>query len=865
MQRATANEQSVFEAPLLHALFEQQVSRTPHESAVIYGDAKLSFSGLEQRANQVSHWLATLSLEKNARVGIALSPSLWLHAVLLGVLKQGHSYIPIDPSFPAERIGYMIDQSQLSLLIYDDSLDADVLEILPRSQSCSLDAVCAAAITLPETRLDTQVGGEDVAYMIYTSGSTGKPKGVVIPHRAAHNFLLTMMDRPGFGAGDRILAVTTLSFDIAVTEMFLPLVAGGCSVLVDREVAKDAELLRRAIEDFDITVYQATPSSWRMLLSTAWVGSAKLSAWMGGEAMPAEVAAKALPKVAALWNCYGPTETTVYSTCQQISSVEEVKYIGTPVGNTVCRVLDDALKPVPVGEIGELCIGGIGLALGYYRRPDLTQERFIQNPLNEENASILYRTGDLVRMHENGWLEYLGRSDFQISLRGFRIELGEIEAGLVKHPAVAQAVVVARNFGTENNRDMRLIAYMVANSGFSLDMGALREHLQQFLTPYMIPQHYVQMDAMPMTPNQKVNRNALPMPEVESVQAYVAPATPTEAAVQAIWEQVMKREHIGAEDDFFALGGHSMLAVQISNAIRKQFKVNLPLASLFSHSTIRAMSTFLEEHIATPKKHHASDWSNLVALREKGAHAPFFFFHPVGGNVLHYSALLSRIPKGWPVYGLQATGLDGLSAPEADYCQMARRYLSLVRSVQPKGPYWLGGGSSGGLVAMEVARQLEEMGERVERVFLFDTVGPVAPALNGSRIEARRHKNLARQIQHSISVRLEEFARRWFCEIANRLQIELSMDLRHWWIRHRNLEAMHRYLSSHRSRQRYSGSVELFRLPEEERGRYSQPLIGWDGVLDGLVGVHLVEGDHATLIESPIFSAKFAEVMAKFS
>lgn len=554
---------------LVHAQFAAQVQRSPQAVAVIYRGASLSYAALDARANRISHWLTSVGVKPGDRVGVAVSPSLWLQAVLLGVLKRGCTYIPVDPNFPIERIRYMIDNSALFLLLHDDALSADLIAAYKDSSASTravhVNTLEAAQASLSDAALNEAVDPDSAAYIIYTSGSTGQPKGVVISHRAVVNYLNAVAQRPGFGAQDRILAATTLSFDIAVTELFLPLVTGGSSVLIDRDVVTDADLLRDMIESNGVTVYQATPSSWRLLLGVFWRGDRRMRAWVGGEALPADLIERLLPKVGELWNVYGPTETTVWSTCHRVHSTADVGLIGTPLANTRCYVLNAYHQVVPLGVIGELCIGGDGVAREYFNRPDLTAERFIADPFGEGR---LYRTGDYARLRENGVLEYVGRMDHQVKVRGYRIELAEIELALSTHSDIQQAVALARELETG---DARLIAYVVSASGQPLDSAALRTYLQTRLPVYMIPQNFVQLTAMPMTPNLKIDRNALPDPGVSVATANIRlPESMNQKLLATIWKEALKIEQVSLEDNFFDQGGHSLTAVDVIRRIRME-------------------------------------------------------------------------------------------------------------------------------------------------------------------------------------------------------------------------------------------------------------------------------------------------------
>jgi amino acid adenylation domain-containing protein len=462
-------------------------------------------------------------------------------------------------------------------------------------RTVEVDTHAAAIAALPVTpppREDDAARLEDVAYVLYTSGSTGKPKGVRVPHRAAINFLASMRAEPGLSAGDRLLAVTTLSFDIALLELMLPLSVGAQVILASREQAMDGEALRRLIEAHGVTVMQATPVTWRLLLASGWVGGPAFKALCGGEALSPALAEALGPKVGALWNMYGPTETTVWSTCGRVESAGPEIDIGRPIANTTVWILDRNGSVCPIGVPGEIHIGGDGVALGYLNRPELTADRFIADPFAGAPGARMYRTGDLGRWRADGRLECLGRLDHQIKVRGFRIEPGEIESALLKHPAVIGAVVTA--YADGNGGEAQLVAYLVVDpsAGAPIDRETLRAHLKRSLPDYMVPQHFMKLDALPLTPNGKVDRKALPAPvpgEPTRSDSHVAPRSPLEHKVAAIWSDILGVVEISIDQTFFDLGGTSVLLVEARSRIEEEFGVELPLRAFFEAPTIESM------------------------------------------------------------------------------------------------------------------------------------------------------------------------------------------------------------------------------------------------------------------------------------
>jgi len=567
----------------LHQLFEAQATRTPEAIAVRFEGESLTYARLNQRANQLAAHLRTLNIGSDVLVGIYMERSLEMMVALLGILKAGGAYVPLDPTYPRERLAFMVQDAQLPLLLTQQRL----VDKLPphEGQVLCLDADWPAVAQQSEENLPSLTAPHHLAYVIYTSGSTGQPKGVQIPHQAVVNFLTTMAHQPGLQAEDRLLAVTTLSFDIAVLELFLPLTVGAQVILVSRQIAADGRRLADLIEAADITVMQATPATWRLLLAAEWAGRPGLKMLCGGEALPRALANELLNRGGALWNMYGPTETTIWSAIHPVEAGEAPVSIGRPIGNTQLYVLDDRWQPTPVGVPGQLYIGGDGLARGYLRRPELTADRFIPNPFSDDPAARLYKTGDLVYYRSDSSLGFLGRLDHQVKIRGFRIELGEIETTLRHHPDVNQAVVIARE---ETPGDQRLVAYYTAAQ--PLASATLRAFLSQSLPDYMLPAIFVHQERMPLTPNNKVDRQALPAPTFkQTTENYAPPSTPTEKTLAEMWTDLLNLEQVGIQDNFFEVGGHSLLATQLVSRIYKRFSVDLPLQEFFRTPTIAGL------------------------------------------------------------------------------------------------------------------------------------------------------------------------------------------------------------------------------------------------------------------------------------
>jgi amino acid adenylation domain-containing protein len=582
----------------IHLWVEAQVARSPEAIAVVFENQQLTYQELDQRANQLAHYLQTLGVGPDVLVGICLERSLDMVVGVLSILKAGGAYVPLDPAYPQERLAFMLQDAQVAVLLTQERLKAD----LPASEvllvCLDTDWASITASAVPE-RLQppmTGVTADNLAYIIYTSGSTGKPKGVQIQHRSAVNLLNSVRLQPGLTAQDVLLSVTTLSFDIAVSEVFLPLIVGAKLVLVSREVATDGTQLLKAMASAGATFMQPTPATWRLLLTAGWQGNSQMKLISTGEALPRDLANQLLPKGAELWNLYGPTETTIWSAGCKVEAGDAPIYIGRPIANTQFHILDRQLQPVPIGVPGELHIGGAGLSRGYLNRPELTAEKFIPNPFSPEPGARLYKTGDLARFLPDGQVECLGRIDYQVKVRGFRIELGEIEATLLQYPAVKETVVVVRE---DNPGEKILVGYFVAEAGAdSLQViPELRRFLKERLPDFMVPTIFMAMESIPLTPNGKVDRKALPQPDAsrpELAANYAAPRTPIEQQIAEIWTQVLNLNRVGIYDNFFELGGYSLLGIQVVSRLRQALQVEILLSTLFELPTVADLADRVE-------------------------------------------------------------------------------------------------------------------------------------------------------------------------------------------------------------------------------------------------------------------------------
>ncbi|MDH5394004.1 MAG: amino acid adenylation domain-containing protein, partial [Gammaproteobacteria bacterium] len=578
----------------IHQLFIEQAESLPDSTAVVFNNDVMSYQQLHQQSDQLAYYLSSIGVESETLVAVCLDRSIEMLMALIAIHKAGGAYLPLDPDYPSERIEYMLTDSQAKLVLTSSeyaavlpSLDADII-IYDKEQK-TIDQ--AAAVNLSKRFTDSN----SLAYVIYTSGSTGKPKGVEITHQAAVNFLSAMAKQPGITKDDNLLAVTTLSFDISVLELFLPLSAGATTVIADKSQAMDGLQLAQIIKQQNITMMQATPATWYLMLASGWQGSDHIRLLCGGEAMPQNLVSQLLPKVKELWNMYGPTEATVWTTCAQILDAEQLITVGKPVANTQAYILDAELRKLPVGVAGELYIGGAGLARGYRNHPELTRASFLAAASAGDVGQRIYRTGDLARYLSDGRLECLGRADSQVKLRGYRIEMGEIESNLDAHPSVKQCVAIVRE---DQPADQRLAAYYVCRAEMEVSPDQLRQHLRTLLPEYMMPQFFIALDVLPLTPAGKIDRKSLPKPadvQTDDNESLVKAQSETEIDLVKIWRDALGVASIGINSNFFELGGHSLLASQVWVQICHHFEIELPLYQLFLLPTVAELAQEIDK------------------------------------------------------------------------------------------------------------------------------------------------------------------------------------------------------------------------------------------------------------------------------
>lgn len=690
----------------LTTLLKQQVENTPNKIALEFHEEKTTYLELHQKVNQLAHYLQAKGVEPGDFVAVSISRSPELVYTLLAIMQCGAAYLPLDPEYPKGRLEFMLNDCNAKVLLTSKSLISD----LPTwSHILFIEDAIDSLNQYPVTPLSLTVTPDQVVYILYTSGSTGNPKGVPITHKNLVNFLWSMALEPGITDKDRLLSITTISFDIACLELYLPLIKGATLVLADQETARDGRLLLELVKTENISFLQATPTTWLMLLDSGWNESLPIKALCGGEAMPADLAKDLLSKCDSLWNVYGPTETTVWSSVKQIKTGDTSITIGKPIGNTQFYIIDDQGQLVALGNIGEIAIGGDGVAKGYWNRPELTAEKFIENKFSTEKNEIIYRTGDLGKILPNNEIECLGRLDQQVKIRGHRIEPGEVEQALLALDGIKYAVVLAdENF---------LVAHIVPESSIQNaenQVSSWRETLSATLPAQLVPHSFNLIEKMPTTLNGKIDRKALSQFKANTSQKYTEPRTEEEKIVAAIWKESLNLENIDIFSNFFEMGGHSIKGVKVMVEIEKQTGKRIPLSSLFKYSTVEKFAKLLDTKTEVYSE-------CLVPIKANGTKVPLFIVHGAGLNVLNFINLSKHFDEDQPIYGIQGTKPKEYEGWYESIEHMASHYIDAIVKVNPDGPYALAGFSFGGIVAFEMTRQLKEQGKEVSLTALLDS------------------------------------------------------------------------------------------------------------------------------------------------
>ncbi len=842
----------------VHQWFEAVVKRYPDAIALCFEGEQLSYGMLNRKSNQLAYYLRQIGVGPETLVAICLERSIEMIIAQLAVLKAGGAFVPLDPSYPPERLEFMLTETETPVVLTQrDLLDKinlagveplivpEMVEQLEHSQ---------------DDNPKVNVLPDNLAYMIYTSGSTGRPKGTLLRHRGLCNFINFHIQKMKITPGHRVLQFASFSFDASLAEIYTALLSGSTLYLVQRETLLSMSALQSMLRQQEIT-FAILPPAILNILSP--IGLEKLQVLISaGEACPKQVA-RVWSEGRRFYNGYGPTEASIGPGCYPVTAVPENLVnlpIGRPIDNIQMYILDRNLNPVPIGVIGEIYISGIGLARGYYRRPDLTAEKFLPNPFSDEPGSRLYRTGDLGRFLAEGNIEFFGRADHQVKIRSFRIETKEIEQVLCQHPDVREAVVVAQELG---EGDKRLVAYFVPRQPeIEIEASELRRFLSNKLPEFMIPSALVRLDAIPMTPNGKVDRKALPAPDESGVvrsKEFVPAEDPLEMEMVNIWESILKVSPIGVTDNFFELGGHSLLAIHLLAKIQQQFEIEIPLVSLFKQPTIRHLAEIVRTHREPERKLISPDGANdsdaarsLVVFQDNNSRPPFFVVHPSGGSVHWYADLARQLPDQ-PFYGIQARGMNGEAEPHSTIEEMAAYYIQAIQTRQPHGPYFIASWSMGMIIAFEMAQQLYAQGEKVALLAIFDQ-GPFlpkeAPTDNAEFLQGMFNGRITFPMEEL--KQLDEMEQ--YKYVLRRLKKEklISRFVRlQQFQRYVNILKKQMYAWNNYQVKKYPGKVTLFKAMERHDTDDEAPDLGWGRVAMAGVEVHEVPGNHNTMLHEP--------------
>ncbi|NIP26446.1 MAG: amino acid adenylation domain-containing protein [Phycisphaerae bacterium] len=856
----------------IHQLFEAQVERTPEAIAAVFEGRKVTYRNLNAQANQLAHYLKQQGVQPEVLVGVCIERSIEALVALLGVLKAGGAYLPLDPTYPPDRLSFMLEDAQVSILLTKKKF----LDLFPNRnvQVVCLDRDWELIAQESDDNLVNETTADNLAYVIYTSGSTGIPKGVLALHRGAVNRFAWMWQQYPFEPGEVCCQKTSLNFVDSVWEIFGPLLQGVPTVIISDEVVKDPSRLIETLSAERVSRIVLVPSLLRVILegeTDLQSRLSKLKYWVSsGEALPLELCQRFQERLpnSILINLYGSSEIAADVTCYDLRllGTDQLSVpIGRPIANSQVYILDAHLQPVPIGVPGELYVGGVGLARGYLNRPALTAEKFIPHSFSDEPGARLYKTGDLARYLPGGDIEYLGRMDHQVKIRGYRIELGEIEATLRQHSSVRQTIVTAPE-GVAG--DKRLVAYIVPYENQEPVINELRHFLQTKLPAYMVPPMFVFLESLPLTPNGKVNRQALPAPETVGLTqsaTCVAPRNPIEEILVELWCEGLGLGQVGIYEDFFELGVDSLLAASLFHKIERRFDKKLPLATLFEAPTIAQIADILGQD------DWSASWSSLVAIQPSGTNPPLFFVHAHGGNVVGYYDLARHLGPDQPFYGVQAQGLDGESAGKQRFEDMAAHYIEEIRTVQPRGPYFLGGWCLGGNVAFEMAQQLQAQGEEVALLAMVQSTHSSYPRYLPNITWFRR---LIYRIIERIDLEVSNFlevetkakwpylatrAKRAITIIQAKVEKIIAALLPQFQghIVHSQAYTLETLKEAHAEAYRnykakpYQGYVMLFRAKKQPLGIYPDPKLGWGELIEGGLEIHEAPGYRIGLLSEP--------------
>ena len=855
-------------------LFEEQVLKTPENTALIRHDLSLTYRHLNESANKLARYLIEAGVEKGSNVGLLAGRNFEMIIGMYAILKAGGAYVPIDPEYPADRQKYILNQSSASHVLTDTEYPE--LNSISDLKVINLDK--DDLDNLDSSNLNIPITSNELAYTIYTSGSTGVPKGVMIEHHSAVNLIEWVNNTYNIGSSDRVLFITSMCFDLSVYDIFGLLSAGGAVVIANQEEVVDIAKLKELLTKHKITFWDSVPTTMNYLVKELrsakekFVQESLRLVFLSGDWIPIQLPQEIKTNFpnAKVISLGGATEGTVWSNYFEVnnldSSWKSIPY-GMPIANNFFYVLNEQLSPVPIGTIGELFIGGVGVARGYANDPDKTGHSFLQDPFNFKAGGRMYRTGDLGRMMPDGNLEFLGRKDSQIKIRGFRVELGEIENVLNKFHLVNQAVVIAR---PEKDGHKNLIAFIVPKNE-NFDRKEVQTYLKSKLPEYMIPSILEEVKQFPLTSNGKIDKQALSKLDIsnQSGANYEAPQTEQQLKLAEIWKEILGVERVGIHDNFFELGGHSLMAVRMITRLEAEIGMQFPLSFLFKYPTIASLLSSTELKPSTVE----TQWKSLVPIKSSGSKIPVYIIHGSGLNVITFSTIATFVDPEQPVFGLQAKGLSGLEDPLDDMKEIARSYILEILEHNPTGPYAIAGYSFGGYVAVEMRRQLELMGKKVKMLAIFDT----------NAVQSDHYRKWPHNLWNKVKNQGPKF--KWIMEsllsrpgptiqyqsflLSRAIKTAVSKltglktsESNTFYTRVDKITEKHLYAFQNYEMKPFDDTVHLFRAKERIYFVNDFQYLGWRRYALKGVKVYEVPGDHKTMLLNPN-AQEFARALQK--
>lgn len=832
----------------LSELLSNQAALYPNNIALEYKNTKISYQELHVKVNQFAHYLESKGVKSGDYIAVSFPRTPELVYAILAIIQCGAAYLPLDHQYPINRIEYMMEDSKAKFLLTSKALSL----LLPKcSNTILIDDAIQSLNQFPSTKLKEDVNPENILYLLYTSGSTGKPKGAKITNRNVVNLLYSLLLEPGIKQKDRVPFISTISFDIASFELFFPLFAGATLVIIDHETSRDGRLFYEMLENEKISLIVATPTTYQMLLDAGWSHKLPIKIWCCGEPLPARLAKELISRSNELWTLYGPTEVTIFSSCKQIKNEETIISIGGPIANMQYYIVDEEMNLLPPNAIGEIAIGGDGVGAGYLERPELTAAKYIPNVFSSKKNAILYLSGDLGRLLPSNEIMCLGRIDHQVKVRGHRIEIGEVELALTSINGIKSAIVLAKSDS--------LIAFLTVDLEYANELDQIRlwrNELELQLPNFMVPNIFHILEKMPTTLNDKIDRKALleykSNPEI--IENYTAPRTNEEKLVAEIWQESLKIDQIDIFSNFFEIGGHSILAVNVMIKVEKKTGLRIPLSALFQYSTIEKFAQLLIDEYKI-----SSDY--LVPMKPNGTKTPLFIVHGAGLNILNFAHIIKHFDKDQPIYGLQGLGSNGYENWFESIESMAACYIDSITKINPKGPYALAGFSFGGVVAFEMARQLTKKGSKVSIIALLDTYvdSSYYYASYSQKKMIRFYDRTRKWLDY-----LKEMATSW-SSVKLHLNSKKDYVLKNYFgfqesMTDKQLAALEQFTEANRNVtklvDRYhlvpqNLEVELFRALDDNDHKLDPTHLGWKKAATKGVNIHNISGNHLNIVAPP--------------